>query len=249
VIACEVARRWEEQRANEDLVTAVLDRNIPRALALADDDRIKRLSDREPATHLTILSVLGGSGEPELLNRVEARVRTEPGLVTERFGGGRTLLHEAAGQWAPAFARLLLSLGADPNAEDEFGHAPLYCAGNHFLRRGSTSETDAAELVRVLAEAGANVNHAGGSKACTPLHMAARQGHVALAEALLDRGADREACDSVGDTPLRRAVNCGKVPMAAFLLQRGADPNSRGSRKLTPVQAARGKQMRELFDR
>src|SRR5204863_8343853 len=128
---------------------------------------------------------------------------------------------------------LLLSCGSDPNTLDDAGHAPLYCAGNQ-SKPGS-----GGEVVRALARAGANVDAHGGVKRCTALHMAARRGNAPVAEALLDCGAYIEARDSLNETPLRRAVNCGKTQVAALLLARGADANSRGSKGLTPVQAAR----------
>jgi ankyrin repeat protein len=78
--------------------------------------------------------------------------------------------------------------------------------------------------------------------------MAARRGNVDVIGALLDGGADVEARDSAGDTPLRRAVNCNKVEAARLLLARGADPHSKGSRALTPALAARGDQMKQVFD-
>jgi len=68
---------------------------------------------------------------------------------------------------------LLLQLGADPNATDAGGHTPLYCVGNE------CSVDGAANIVRVLAQSGADVNANGGVKRCTPLHMAARRGNVA----------------------------------------------------------------------
>jgi len=86
-----------------------------------------------------------------------------------------------------------------------------------------------------------------GLKHCTALHMAARRGNILVAEALLDCKANIEARDKPGDTPLRRAVNCGKTEMVAFLLSRGANANAKGSRGLTPWQAARGGAMKKVL--
>jgi ankyrin repeat protein len=77
--------------------------------------------------------------------------------------------------------------------------------------------------------------------------MAARRGNVAVAEALLECGADIESRDSLGDTPLRRSVNCGKAAVAALLLARGADLHSKGSKGLTPLLAARTGAMTRLL--
>jgi ankyrin repeat protein len=54
------------------------------------------------------------------------------------------------------------------------------------------------------------------------LHMAARRGHVEIAQALLDCGATLQALDSKGDTPLQRAINCRQHGVSRLLLERGA---------------------------
>jgi hypothetical protein len=59
----------------------------------------------------------------------------------------------------------LLHLGADPNATDAGGHAPLYGVGNT-----CTAETGAA-AVHTLVQAGAQVDARDGVLRCTALHM------------------------------------------------------------------------------
>ena len=109
---------------------------------------------------------------------------------------------------------LLLELGTDPNITDRGGHTPLYSVANQC---GSAT---GPELVRMLVRAGADVKACGGVTRATPLHMAARRGHVGIAGALLDCGARLEARDSKGDTPLQRAINCRKNMVAQMLLER-----------------------------
>ena len=138
-------------------------------------------------------------------------------------------------------ARHLLRLGADPNAANGGGHAPLYCVANECSAEGG------GNVARALIQAGAHVDARDGVKHCTALHMAARRGNVEVAQALLESGADIEARDSVGETPLRRAVNCGKTGVAALLLAKGADMNSVGSKRLTPRSAARSAAMKRLL--
>lgn len=136
-------------------------------------------------------------------------------------------------------AAALLKLGVDADTQTEGGHTPLYCVGNECTGGGA--------IVRALIEAGARVDACDGTKRCTALHMAARRGNVEAAEALLERGANIEARDSLGETPLRRSVNCGQTGVAALLLARGADPHSVGSKGLTPRSAARSGAMRDLL--
>jgi ankyrin repeat protein len=110
--------------------------------------------------------------------------------------------------------RLLLELGVEPDARDGGGHTPLYCLANE------CGAAAGADVVYALVDAGADVNAPCGSKRCTPLHMAARRGSVAIAQALLERGADPAARDTQGVTPLRRALNCRKTAVAAILRDR-----------------------------
>jgi ankyrin repeat protein len=97
--------------------------------------------------------------------------------------------------------------------------------------------------------AGCAVDADAGVKRCTPLHMAARRGNGAVAQALLDCGANIEAHDSLGETPLRRAVNCDKTEIASLLLSKGADLRSVGSKGMTPLLAARSAVMKNLLQR
>jgi len=75
-----------------------------------------------------------------------------------------------------------------------------------------------------------------------PLHLAARQGHLDVANALLDGGADvnqRVAGDQT--TPLLIATINGHFDLAKQLLDRGADPNlAQGTNGVTPLYAALG---------
>ncbi len=69
----------------------------------------------------------------------------------------------------------------------------------------------------------------------TLLHIAAREGTVEKARALLEQGADLEAREHIGRTPLHIAVMWGQLDMTAFLLERGADVNARDIWDVTPL--------------
>jgi ankyrin repeat protein len=75
-----------------------------------------------------------------------------------------------------------------------------------------------------------------------PLHLAARQGHIDVATALVEAGADvnqRSAGDQT--TPLLIATINGHFDLAKQLLDRGADPNlAQGTNGVTPLYAALG---------
>ncbi|XP_067396355.1 ankyrin repeat domain-containing protein 39 [Emydura macquarii macquarii] len=58
----------------------------------------------------------------------------------------------------------------------------------------------------------------------TALHYASRNGHAAVCQVLLQRGARCNAQTHGGATPLHRASYCGHLAVARLLLAHGADP-------------------------
>ena len=237
----EVARRWDGMRTIEAAVAAVRKGDVHRAVTLAESPILQSCFQDDRAAFLSLLAIMGGSGNSILLDYVRTKLSADPGIARETYTYGRTLLHDAAGAGSLTIVELLLRLGADPNARAGFGHTPLYSVGNAY------SDENGGAVVRALVHGGADVNARADVKRCTALHMAARRGNARVAEALLDCGADLEARDIAGDTPLRRAVNCGKPELVALLLSRGADVHSRGNQGLTPWQAARGAAIKQLM--
>ena len=67
------------------------------------------------------------------------------------------------------------------------------------------------------------------------LHWTARDGHVRVAELLLDHGWDLEARTSAGQRPLHEAARCGRVEVMQLLAARGADINSQDNGRWTPL--------------
>jgi ankyrin repeat protein len=57
----------------------------------------------------------------------------------------------------------------------------------------------------------------------TPLWWAAAHGHMALAQTLIDKGADVNTPDHHGGTPLIQAAKSGHLEMVQYLVQMGAD--------------------------
>ncbi len=113
--------------------------------------------------------------------------------------------------------RLLLEFGAEVNPEGDW-RSPLGYAAAEW------SELDEpCESVRLLLEAGADPNTRGGPDGETPLHSAARHGHLQVISLLLEYGAEVNAKDSNTCTPLWNALYHQKEPAARLLLAAGAD--------------------------
>lgn len=70
----------------------------------------------------------------------------------------------------------------------------------------------------------------------TPLHWAAKNGLLSMAQGLIENGAPVSALDQFGRTPLHRAV--AMPTMVAFLIESGADVNAADLFGRTPLHEA-----------
>lgn len=205
----ELAERWEGSKALDEFVADIV--------AGRDAEVLRRFRQFavQPCLFAGVMSRMLQTGRPVLVRAVVEAIEQDPSLGTRR-SAGRTLLHAAAGAGCVDVVEVLLRVGIDANQLDSGGHGPLYRLAN-----GCGADTG-PEIVRMLIRAGADVNHAGGVTRATPLHMAARRGHVGVALALLECGASIASRDTKGATPLDRAVNCRKAEVARLLRQGGA---------------------------
>ncbi|WP_187359963.1 ankyrin repeat domain-containing protein [Chitinolyticbacter meiyuanensis] len=162
---------------------------------------------------------------------------------------GRTPLVEAilGGTGYPAVVKLLLELKADPNLQDTHGYTPwlanLSMMGNPVTakeqskirkllqdaganRQGeeifelqTLAGNGELEAVRALLDRGATVETA----FCSPLGAALFAGHLAIAELLLQNGANPEGSDSTGLSPMMHAADMGLLPAVQLLEKYGAN--------------------------
>ena len=232
----EIAERWVEQLALDDLVAAIRNGDSGHALELARSPILEARFSRDRVVLTHVLGLMVAGGDKSLLEYTERALLADPALVHLRNRYGRTLLHDASAQKNLRMVELVLRLGGDPNGGR---HPPLYCVANECPMMGG------GDIVRALVRAGARVDERSEAKKCTALHMAARRGNTEVAEALLDCGADINAQDSAGVTPLQRAKNCRKTAVALLLASRGADvrtslPNRRSSARVRKGADSRG---------
>jgi ankyrin repeat protein len=157
---------------------------------------------------------------------------------------GRTILHQAALAGEVEAARTILEAeqeyGGDLGRTDKEGLNALDLA---FSRPDSR---DHAEVAEKLIRAGARSSHPlnpdlapavlssnynirfpdGG----TPLHYAAREGHLGLVNFFIEKGAELNIKDASGTTPLHEAARSGNLEAMELLLSRGANPNAQDAK-------------------
>lgn len=132
-----------------------------------------------------------------------------------RGKSGLTPLHLVAGYWGSSdMARFLIDNGADLNAKDSVGDAPLHAA---FRANNS-------KMVRLLIDKGADINAIDRS-GNTPLHSAVLKGDVEMARLLIDKGADMSPRRKHGSWPLTEASRKGHLDVVRLLIDHGASVN------------------------
>ncbi|KAL7949509.1 ankyrin repeat-containing domain protein [Trichoderma barbatum] len=104
---------------------------------------------------------------------------------------GLTAIHHAARLGFNEGLRMLLDGGGDPNALDVQNYSPIH----HAINGGYSN----ADMVKMLAEAGANLETRDGNKR-TPLMLAAQLGNAELVGCLVDEGVGIEVVDGGGYT-------------------------------------------------
>ena len=147
---------------------------------------------------------------------------------------GRTPLHHAVMHGREAVARLLLANGADVNAvEMQTGRTPLFYATSR-------------EMIDILLTCTANIS-ARDTKGRTPLHKAAEDGRVDVAQSLIAMGVDVNARDNESWTPLHYAARWPSNDlMVGILLFYGADSSIMNRFGMTPCDLAVSRNYRPI---
>jgi len=115
-------------------------------------------------------------------------------------------------------AKLLLELGADPNARDAHGNTLLHRLSD------TTTVADAIQTIALLLENGADVNLRN-QKKITPLVSAVNRGKPAVVESLLNAGAEVNVTDESKHPLVMSAIFCRpeKMEILKLLTAAGAD--------------------------
>lgn len=175
-----------------------------------NDALVRRLLDAGAKPNVTI-----ESGETPLMaasrsgdaDAVTLLIRAGANVNAKERRRGQTALMWAADQRHAEVVRALVEAGADLHARSEVWRQLENTAGN-------TNPSGDFEMAH------------GGS---TALLLAARQGHVDTARALLDAGANVNDIDASGASALVIAAHSDHRELSLFLLSRGADPDLGGA--------------------
>lgn len=149
---------------------------------------------------------------------------------------GSTPLQRAAYGADVEMMELLLEFHADMQLGNSEGVTPLIAMTNGGgSRNRNKSELTVMQGLKLLIDAGIDINQAGGANGETPLHTAARLNWPAVVNMLLDNGSDLYAKDKRGLIPLDYATGkadsqtfgnfnvVGELPEMAALLQKYMD--------------------------
>ena len=135
---------------------------------------------------------------------------------------GSTALLYAAYQGDVELVAALLAKGADPNLRNEYGAFPL----------SEAVQAEAQDVVALLLANKADPN-LGNLEGETALHVAARAGNLAAAEALLKAGANVNAREQWGgQSPAMWAAAQSQPAMLRLLIKYKADINAQGAMRL-----------------
>jgi ankyrin repeat protein len=140
-------------------------------------------------------------------------------------------LHLAANLASTAVVERLVTvpgINLDAKSSDD-GAPPIYDAAG----KGKL------DVVKVLAEAGADINNVGGPSGVSPIGRAILDGHTEVVRYLISRGADVKVQDLDGDSLAFLAAQYGNLEVIKMLRKAGADLETAGGpNRVSPLTIA-----------
>ena len=178
---------------NEQLFIAVKEGNEKKVKQLMRSFISANVVDKDGLTSLHYAAARGYKEIVRILIRNGANVNAADKK-------GHTPLHEAASLNQVEIAKLLIDEGAQIDAENNGGGTSLYMAAA-FGRK---------DVAKFLISQNADINKADNIHGYTPLHTAAKHGHIEVVQLLLEKGANPALQDKYDNRPIDYLRNLSK---------------------------------------
>ncbi len=217
---------WDVTRPQDDGVA------LRRAAFEGDLNRLKEIIQHQP-------NLVNSAPRPINTNTYVHSIRmmmhswvpnkSSPGESFEELEAAECCaLIDAIARTNRAAAILIIEAGANVNATNRFGFAPLHAA----------IDIHDFQMAQLLLEKGAKTSTVA-FNLYTPLHRASLFGKTEMIQLLITQGADIRTTNRSGATPLHMAALAGNLRAVEFLLANGADMNAMTVSGYTPLRSAR----------
>ncbi len=219
------------------------------------DGILRAIVNDDCATVMTLLKA-----DPSLATRAIRKAKLYKRKILHWLYVNDTALHLAAAGYRVEITRLLLAVGADPNASKNHRcSTPLHYAADGYINGPAWDETRQVQTIQCLLDQGAEID-APDKNGATPLHRAVRTRCAGAVRCLLRAGADPALKNKPGSTPFHLAVqnsgHGGTGAPAALAAQRtiieelisfGVSPELKSGRGMTVWACVKSAWIRELL--